>query len=1065
MASNTIKGLTVEIGGDTTKLGKAIKDVEAQSRSLSKELGDINKLLKMDPGNTDLLAQKQKVLAEAVEATAKKLDTLKEAEKQVQAQFERGEVSEEQLRALQREIVVAENKMKGYQNAVKETTDAIKQLGGSGKNVSLSKTVSQQEAELKKLKQQYTDVVAAEGKKSASAKSLEADIKALSGELKTNKDRLSDAEKAADEAAGELDDLADAADKAEKSSGGLGGALANAAKTGLAAIGAAAGAAITGLTAAAESTREYRTEMGKLDTAFTQNGHSSEAAYSAYSELQGVLGETDQSVEAANHLAQLTDNEKDLSTWTGDILPGVFATFGASLPIEGLTEAANETAKVGQVTGPLADALNWAGVSEDKFNKSLEKCSSEQERQALITKTLAGLYGEASAAYKETNAEVIRANQANEQWTASLAEIGGAFEPVITDVKLMGASLLSDLVPGVVSVSEAFRGLLSGDVGSADALGSALSGIISQLLTKITDLLPSVASVAVSLVGTLASSIISALPSLVDTVAQVAVTVVSGLAELVPQLAASIGAAIPGIASSLSAALPELIAGIVSLVSAVASSIDQILPPLIAALPGLIMSVASAILENLPILLDCIIQLVMSLVGYAPDIISALLPLIPQLIMGVLSSLAENLPTILTALLELTVMLVTQVTPQIIAEVVKMIPQILVAIVTGLGQILSALVAWAAPLVTRIGTWLAGIGSRIGAWFSEVWTSFTTWLGQLISNIGAWAVDMATKAKEAGSNFLTNLVDFIKNLPERVGYFIGAVIGTVASFVVNMANKAREAGSKFLQNVVNFIKNLPSNIWTWLQNAYAKVTSWASSMATKAKDTGSKVVSNVVNFVKTLPSKIWTWLKNAVSKVTEFGTQAVSKAKTAAKNILDAVVNGIKGLPDKIKSVGKDVVRGLWNGINNMKDWVLGKIRSFGDGVLSGIKDFFKIKSPSRVFRDEVGAMLAEGMAVGIEDNADAPLDALTKVGDDLLSSADGFNGLTLERQINHKYSSTAAAAQVANGLNAKLDQILDAITRGQVILLDGKKLIGGTAEGYDAALGQRRALIEMGAL
>jgi phage-related minor tail protein len=110
VASKTIKGLTVEIGGDTTKLGKAIKDVEAKSRSLSKELGDINKLLKMDPGNTDLLAQKQKVLADAVEATAKKLDTLKEAEKQVQQQFERGEVSEEQLRALQREIVATENK-------------------------------------------------------------------------------------------------------------------------------------------------------------------------------------------------------------------------------------------------------------------------------------------------------------------------------------------------------------------------------------------------------------------------------------------------------------------------------------------------------------------------------------------------------------------------------------------------------------------------------------------------------------------------------------------------------------------------------------------------------------------------------------------------------------------------------------------------------------------------------------------------------------------------------------------------------------------------------------------
>ena len=145
-----------------------------------------------------------------------------------------------------------------------------------------------------------------------------------------------------------------------------------------------AGAALgTAWVAAIEGSREYRTEMGKLDTAFTTNGHSSKAAKQTYSELNAVLGDSAVAVEAANHLAVMTTNEKDLNTWT-EICTGVFATFGDSLPIEGLTEAANETAKVGQVTGPLADALNWAGISEDAFNEKLAKCSNEQERQKLI---------------------------------------------------------------------------------------------------------------------------------------------------------------------------------------------------------------------------------------------------------------------------------------------------------------------------------------------------------------------------------------------------------------------------------------------------------------------------------------------------------------------------------------------------------------------------------------------------------------------------------------------------------------------------------------------------------
>ncbi len=289
MAKSTIKGLTIEIGGNTTKLGKALDDVVKKSQSVSSELKDLDRLLKFDPGNTELLAQKQQVLAEAIENSAERLKILKEAESQVQAQFERGEASAEQVRELQREITKTTQIMDGYEKAAKETAEAIEKLG--------------------------------EGSEDA-------------------QEGLGDTADASEKAADGLKDVDKAADGAEESGGRLGAALANAAKVGLQAVAAAATAAIGGLIAAAESTREYRTEMGKLETAFTQQGFTAEAAKGAYQELQGVLGETEQSVEAANHLAKLTDNEKDLATWTGDILPGVFATFGASLPIEGLTEAA-----------------------------------------------------------------------------------------------------------------------------------------------------------------------------------------------------------------------------------------------------------------------------------------------------------------------------------------------------------------------------------------------------------------------------------------------------------------------------------------------------------------------------------------------------------------------------------------------------------------------------------------------------------------------------------------------------------------------------------------------------
>ena len=208
-----------------------------------------------------------------------------------------------------------------------------------------------------------------------------------------------------------------------------------------------AGAALGGAwLAAIEGSREYRTEMGKLDTAFVSNGHSSEAAKKTYSDLNAVLGDTGQAVEASQHLAKLTDNEKDLQTWT-DICTGVYATFGASLPIEGLTEAANETAKTGILTGGLTDALNWAGISEEKFQEKLDKCSNEQERQKLIMDTLNGSYSKASDQYKKTNKDVMDANKAQEKLTDAFAEFGRVGEPILTAIKDKVGDMVAAAVP------------------------------------------------------------------------------------------------------------------------------------------------------------------------------------------------------------------------------------------------------------------------------------------------------------------------------------------------------------------------------------------------------------------------------------------------------------------------------------------------------------------------------------------------------------------------------------------------------------------------------------------
>lgn len=214
---------------------------------------------------------------------------------------------------------------------------------------------------------------------------------------------------------------------------------------------ATAGLAMGGaFVAAIEGTREYRAQMGLLDAAFQASGHSSTEAKNTYSELNAVLGDTEQAVEAAQHIALIADNEKEMNELT-NIGTGIFAQFGASLPLEGLFEAVNHSASLGEVQGSLADALEWSGITVEDFNKKLAECTTEEERQDLIMKTLKDTYGAAAAQYKETNKDVMEARKAQERLTDAFSEFGRVGEPILTAIKNGVASMVEKAVPKLES--------------------------------------------------------------------------------------------------------------------------------------------------------------------------------------------------------------------------------------------------------------------------------------------------------------------------------------------------------------------------------------------------------------------------------------------------------------------------------------------------------------------------------------------------------------------------------------------------------------------------------------
>ena len=298
----------------------------------------------------------------------------------------------------------------------------------------------------------------------------------LKGELGKSEKALDDFNKETDEAAENTKKASDNAKALDGSLGKLKGA-GKAAATAIAAIGVAAVGAVKAFLDLSESTREYREDMAKLETAFEAAGKSTELATKTYKDFYSVLGEEDRSVEAVNHLAKFVDTEKDMATWT-DICTGVWGTFGDSLPIEGLTEASNETAKVGKLTGVLADALNWAGVNEDDFQASLDECNNEQERTQLITKTLNGLYGEAADHYRENNKSVIEARKATSDYTDTLAELGKKAEPITTKVS-----------EGFNRILEAILDILndSGIDEIGDVIDDAFDSFVDDIIPAVVD--------------------------------------------------------------------------------------------------------------------------------------------------------------------------------------------------------------------------------------------------------------------------------------------------------------------------------------------------------------------------------------------------------------------------------------------------------------------------------------------------------------------------------------------------------------------------------------------------
>lgn len=792
----------------------------------------------------------------------------------------------------------------------------------------------------------------------------------------------------------EIDDTSEKLKKSKidwESVGDTVGKVGKAIGAGAAAMGAAIGAAAGAFLGLAESTREARVNMGKLETGFTTAGHSAEDAKKTYTELYGILGDDGQATEAAAHLAKLTKNEKELATWT-DIATGVYATFGDSLPIENLTEAANETAKTGAITGGLADALNWAGVSEDEFQASLDKCSTEQERQALITKTLNGLYSDAAEKYREVNGDIIDAQKATASLNSAMAELGAIAEPIVTKLKQLAAELLQQITPFVELIGNGLVGALTGAEGAAQQFTDGLLGMVTFAIQKLTEMLPTFINFAFQMIANIATGIAQALPTLVPSLVQLvadivqvlidnipllidaALQLVTGLAQgiinAIPVLVAALPTLITSLIDGLLSSIPQIIQAGIDLLTSLITALPEIIATIVAAIPEIINGIITALLENIPLIIQAGIDLLVALIQALPQIITTIVQAIPQIISGIVNALVQNIPQIIQAGVQLFVALVRNL-PTIIAEIVKAVPQIVSGIVSAFGSLVGEMVKAGANLLH--GLW-EGISSAAG-W---LWEKVSGWASSLVDGIKNFfgIHSPSTVFAEIGTN-----------MGEGVGVGFGeSMNGVSADMTAAMGGAGQLTGAEAVRavndGIIANIEGLSGAVNAIVERVISGLTAQAQRLNQAGQDFDRHISSGMITAIPQITAKIPQITQSILTAFNAQNQKFIEAGVTIDKNIASGMVQGIPQITSKVAQIvqpiltelrsfvsefteaGEDMVRGIWQGFQNMSGWLESRVRAMMREIVAAVEDEMQIASPSKVFAG-IGAYMAQGLGEG----------------------------------------------------------------------------------------------------
>lgn len=495
--------------------------------------------------------------------------------------------------------------------------------------------------------------------------------------------------------------------------------------------------------------------------------------------------------------------------------------------------------------GPLADALEWMGVTTDDFNKKLADCTTEQERATLITNTLNGMYAGAAAEYNELTASTQEARRATAEMEETQADIGAMLEPLTTAWMNLKAQALEAIIPVIQSVLDAFRQLgewMEENPQKAEILKGVLLGIVTAL-----------SALAVALgISSLIQTVTTAFKALN------AVMVANPIGIIIAVLAGLVAAfiylwnncdAFREFWIDLWGQIKETAAAVATWFSETWASVSEWAITAWASFSEFWANLWEGVTEWLRSAVDSIVEFFTVTIPGAIDSVK-------QWFAGLVDTFVE---------------FATVTVPGFIDDVVKWFTQLPERMAYALGYAIGTIIQFGIDLWEFATVDVPAFIAEVVRWFSELPDVIWGWLSETLSNIAKWVVNTTNKAIEAGTNFLNKIVEFFSQLPGKVWEWLNNTILKLSEFVTNATAKATEAATGIFDSIIDGVKELPGEmlsigedivdgIWEGISSGWDWLTSQVKSLATSLFD-GVKAALKINS-----PSKKFAWIGEMTAK-------------------------------------------------------------------------------------------------------------------------------------------------------------------------------------------------------